>query len=750
MRIQPILAELTRDPSLSNLARLVRLGLDEQRRGGGEPGQWPQMLDQLRAATVRSFGEYPVSLSWEQIMLEGSAFDEARRQVLIVEPVLEFGELLSAGGPIDEIRAAARRLGLIPERGVAVRITGNPALNYEEMLGLAWDVGYSSLFSFAIVVGLLFMAFRSWPLVLAASLNLLVGLVWTAAFAAAAVGQLNLVSIAFGVLFIGLAIDFAIHLGMQMVEAARRGEPTAAALAWATRETAASLVLCAGTTALGFYAFVPTEYRGVAELGLIAGTGMAVILVQTFVLFPALVALLVGDHLGARLRPPLRSRLVPPAAALRHPGAVVAVAAVLAALSLAAVRRVGFDCNVVNMRNPETESVQAFRDLLERSSTSPWSVDVLAPSLAAARALAVELRQLPEVESAVTAADYEPTDQAEKREILADAALLLDAPPVATRPVPMAPAEQIAALAELRGVLERAGAAEAGDSPLGRSVRRLDDELGRFLARVSAEPDPRPALASLERLLLGRLPAQLARLRTALAPSRVTLADLPPDLARRMLAPDGHARVQVFPRENVGETVALTRFVDSVRAIAPQATGVAVNLLEFGRATMRSFGEALLLATAAIGLLVWAIWRRMAETLLVLAPLALSGVLTVGVMALLGLPFNFANVVVLPLLLGMGVDSGIHLVSLSRSAGADEAALLDSTTARAVFYSAATTMVSFGNLALSHHRGLASMGLLLLFGMAIMLASNLVLLPALIALRARLGRGGHARPVGQA
>jgi predicted RND superfamily exporter protein len=231
------------------------------------------------------------------------------------------------------------------------------------------------------------------------------------------------------------------------------------------------------------------------------------------------------------------------------------------------------------------------------------------------------------------------------------------------------------------------------------------------------------------------------RLRQALVPPPTTLADLPPEIARRMLAPDGHARVQVFPRENVGDTPALVRFVDGVRGIAPDATGVAVNILEFGRATVHSFSQALLLALVAIALLVWGIWRRAGETLLVLVPLVLSGLLTVGTMVALGMPFNFANVIVLPLLLGMGVDSGIHLVHLSRAVGADETALLDSTTARAVLYSALTTIVSFGNLALSHHRGLASMGVLLVCGMLLMLACNLVVLPALIVLRARRAAG---------
>jgi uncharacterized protein len=738
-RIQPVLGELTRNPSLASLALLVRRGLAEEAAAGRDAAQWSKVLDQIRGATTQVFADYPLAVSWERIMLAGTAFDEARRQVIVAEPVLAFGELLAAAAPIDAVRAAARDLGLDAARGVRVRITGNPALNYEEMLGLAWDVGWSSLFTFAAVMILLRLAFRSLRLVAAAALTLVTGLVWTAGFAALAVGQLNIVSIAFAVLFIGLGVDFAIHLGMHLVEAARGGAPTGAALAAATRDTGAPLFLCAATTTIGFYAFAPTDYRGVAELGLIAGTGMLVILAETFLLFPALVQLFLGDDPGPHLRPALRLRLAPPVLVTRHPGAVVAVAGVLAAGAIAALPRVRFDSNVVNMRDQRTESVAAFRDLLARTDTSPWSVDVLAPDLPAAEHLAHRLAALPGTARAVTLADWVPADQAVKRETLADVAMLLDVPSGEAAASPMPPAEQIAALRTLRDALARAGvAADApARAPLRRSAHRLRAELDRFLARVADEPDPAPALASLEHLLLAGFPAQVDRLRRALEPPRVTVDDLPVPLRRRFVAADGTARIQVVPRENVGDTAALERFVDAVRGVAPAATGVAVNILEFGRATVRSLREALGLACLAIGLLLLLIWRRIGDTVLVMVPLVLSGLLLVGLMGALDVPFNFANVIVLPLLLGMGVDSGIHLVQLSRGVGAAPAALLDSTTARAVLWSALTTMMSFGNLALSHHRGIASMGLLLLYGLTLMLAGNLVLLPALLVLRER-------------
>jgi hopanoid biosynthesis associated RND transporter like protein HpnN len=735
-RAQPMLFNLERVPRLDTLRHLLQFGIGRPPLVMGDPAQWSMLLDQIRAAAERSFDERPAALSWERLMVADGAFAVGRRQVLMVEPVLEFGALLPAGRALAAIRAEAADLGLTAERGARVRITGNPALNHEEMLGLAWGMGYSVASSFALVVALLFLAFRSLRLVAAAALNLGVGLVWTAAFAAVAIGHLNIISIAFAILFIGLGIDFAIHLGMHYVAAARRAASGAAALTEAARTTGTSLVLCAGTTAIGFYAFVPTDYRGVAELGVIAGTGMLVILVQTLVLFPALVTLFLGDAPGARLRPALDLRLRPPAGLLRHPGTVVLVAGCISVVAALAARRVSFDCNVVAMRDPGSESVETFRDLLADSATSPWSVDVLAPSLAEAETLASRLRAVPEVASAVTAADYVPSGQDEKRALLAEVASLFVAPTAAGAAPPGAE-ERGEAIRKIRAVLARVLDRTDAASALRASAARLDAELDQFLRRAESSPDRARALERLEKLLLEGIAAQVARLRAALAPAVVTLETLPPALVRHRVAPDGHARVEVQPRENVGDAAALARFVDAVRRIAPDATGVGVNVLEFGRATVRSFREAFALAFAAIALFVWSIWRRVTETALVLAPLLLCSLWTLGAMAVLGMDFNFANVIVLPLLLGMNVDSGIHLVSLSSKVGADAATLLDTITARAVFYSAATTIVSVANLAFAAHRGIASMGLLLVCGLVLMLLGNLVVLPALIALRAR-------------
>jgi hypothetical protein len=428
-------------------------------------------------------------------------------------------------------------------------------------------------------------------------------------------------------------------------------------------------------------------------------------------------------------------RVTPSRVVARHKHGIVAIAAIAAVTAVVLLPRTRFDCNVITMRDPRTESVQAFNDLLERSRTSPWSVDLLTRDVASAERVAKRMRELDVVADTVTLANYVPGDQEEKIEALAEAAILLDVPPSPETENVEPPVEaQVAALRKLHDLLAADWIARSA-SPLARSAEQLREHLGAFLARVEREGDAPRALADLQQLLLGNVGPQIERLQKALEPEPITIESLPDDLRRRMLAPDGHARVQVFPEEDLSDTDALIRFVDAVKTVDPEATGVAVNVLAFGRATAHSLRVALILALISITLLLLVLWRRVGETLLALAPLVVGALVTGGSMVVLGMPFNFANVIVLPLLIGIGVDSGIHIVSSSRERALTEDTSIDATTARAVFFSAVTTIGSFGSLALSHHRGIASMGSLLVVGMLIMLACNLILLPALLAMR---------------
>lgn len=734
--IQPIVAELERDASIANLTRLVEVGLENAEHGEGNRQDWREILDRVGAATVGVYAEYPVDISWEEILLRGSALDTSTRRVVIVHALLEFGSVFAAGEALDAIRGTARELGLSPERGVRVRITGNPALNFEEMVGILWDIFVAGVFCFAIVIFILWLALRCWHIVIAAVATLLLGLVWTAAFAAASVGYLNIVSLAVAILFIGLGVDFSIHLGTRYADLLSAGRTPIEAMIESVEDIGGALVLCTITTSIAFFVFVPTDYRGVAQLGLIAGVGMVIIATMTFTVFPALLFSWLDFDPARHLTKPVRFERQWWAPFERNPGAVRAAAAGAAVLAVLLIPRAHFSPNVLDIRDPQTESVQTFEDLLaEAGSASPWYVDVVAPDLQSAENLADELTDLDVVSHALTLASYIPADQEEKAEILMDIAFLLEpAPSGAASQAPPGIAQQVAALERLHRFLEQDWIA-GDESALGVSVRKLHTQLALFLERVESDVTPAEALARLEDVLLANFPAQLSRLRAALEPQEITLDSLPEGLRRRMLASDGKARVQIFPHYDLSGEDAIRPFVEGVHRVAPTASGIAPNLIALEEATKRSFLQSLLSALIMISLLLWLLWRSVTDMLLVLTPLLLSAGLAIGFMGLFGIPFNFVNVIVIPLMFGIGVDSGIHLVHRSHSALAAPGGLLATTTARAVYYSAITTTVSFGSLALSSHRGMESLGILLTFGMLLTIVGNLILLPALIELR---------------
>ncbi|MBW2241183.1 MAG: MMPL family transporter [Deltaproteobacteria bacterium] len=733
VRFQPVLGELSQNPDLATLSHVINQALAQ---GAGGQEELAPLLDGFGEATVAVYEESPLRISWQDLLLRESSFRTQAHSILIVDPVLDFNALLPAGPTLSEIRNIAAGLGIASGTGVDVghelrlRITGYPALNDEEMRGLALDVGVAGVFSFLVVLGVLGWAFRSFQMVLASAITLIVGLVWCAAFGAFAVGRLNVVSIAFAVLFIGLGVDFAIHLGLHVLERRREGEDHATAFAQAIADVGPALLLCAVTTAVGFFSFIPTDYKGVAELGLISGTGMFVIFGLTLTLFPALLTrgLPMGD---VRPAPRQSSRRAPPAPIL-----VLGLAAGAALLAVPAARAVRFDSNVVKIRNPESESVTTWNDLLASGSGSPWYIDVLGRDLDEASQLAAKIEELELVSETRHVMDFVPTDQEDKLLILEDLVLFLDVPTSSSpNSAAIEPEQQIEALRSLHATLAESELWRAGS--VSGSVTAFQARLGTFLERVERERDPAPFLEALEKSLLERFPDQLKRLQVALDPSVVTLADLPERLRERMLAKDGTARLQVFPTRNLDDNLELVAFVAAVRDVVPEATGLPVNLVEFAKATSASLRSALTIATGAIATLLLLLWRRPGDAVLALAPLLLAGLWTVGIMGAVGLPFNFVNVVVLPLLLGMGIDSGIHLVRRARTSPNVISNLAATTTGRAVFLSSFTTLASFGSLASSAHLGVSSMGVVLVIGMTCSLAASLGVLPAWLSRGAR-------------
>lgn len=732
---QPFLAEISRDPTLAGLASVMTRALDSARSG-----DLPSVeLGPILAALDRSFEgllagrESP--FSWEEWVLGPEAVATARRQLVIVQPRVDLESLTPGSAAIDAVHRIARELGLDREHGVRVRVTGDLALATEEMELVSRQAALAMGASFVMVGIVLFAALRSGTLLLATLVTLVVGLSWTAGFAAFAVGHLNLISVAFAVLFIGLGVDFGIHFGLRYRELLGLGRESAAALFETGQSVGSSLVLCAGTTAIGFFSFIPTAYAGVAELGVISGTGMFLSLLATLTVLPAMISLgrvpppdpgpdlraAAGAGAGARVGRPNAGR------SPRVRNLVLLAAAVSAGVPLFWLDRVHFDADPTGVRDPGAESVQAFRDLLADSDTSPWPIELLAPDLESADREVPRLEAIPQVDRVLSLLSFVPDDQEEKLEILGDVLLFLGPIGVPPKQLAIDSSRTLRELSRWRAAL--VAYAQAEPSP---EAEQLGRTLGALLERLSSAPLVTEEIARLQAGSLGNLPRWIERLEEALQAREFSLEDLPEPLVDRYLASDGQARIEVYAAEDLSEAERLPGFVDAVRAVAPGATGAAVSIVESARAVVLALLQALTGGFVAIFILLFALWRRLRDTLLALVPLAHTAILTLGAMVAIGLPFNFADVIVLPLLLGIGIDSGIHLIHRHRRVESHDRGLLHTSTARAVFYSALTTIASFGTLGLSTHRGMASLGQLLTLGLCLTLISNLGVLPALL------------------
>jgi hopanoid biosynthesis associated RND transporter like protein HpnN len=729
-RVQPVLGPLARDTSLHGLA--AAFDLVARAPSDADLAEATAVLEALDAAFVAAAADRFHRVAWSSLL--GASEAEDVQRLLLVQPRLDTGSLAPARRAIDGVREAAREAGIDAAHGLRVRLTGPVALEHEELLSVARGAALASGLALVLVAVVLGYGLGSARLVLASLATLLAGLVATAAFAAVAVGSLNLISIAFIVLYIGLGIDYAVHWTLRYRELREHGTAQVEAIRTAARDVGSSLLLAAFTSSIGFFAFYPTTFRGVSELGLISGTGMWIALVLTLSLLPALLTLWPFEP------SPRERRWTALPIAPKLPTRTVAIVAFLLALGAALLLpRVRFDSNPLNLRASGSESVTTYRELLEDPDRSPLTLAWVAPDLDAARSAAAQVRALPSVARALTIESLVPRDQEDKLAVIDDLRLLMGPTFAAGAASDAARGDTGADLATLDTSLRN----------LARSGFAGASEASTALATLRAQLDTLPEsererrLSRLEESVLSGLRYQLDRLRASLQARAVTARDLPPELASLWRSADGRYRVEIAPSEDLAAADASARFVEQVRSVLPHATGLPVIQQEAGRSVVHAFRQAFITALVAISILTWMLMRDLRDALLVLTPVLLGTLLTVGMTVLLDMPFNFANVIALPLLLGICVDNGVHIVHRHRS-GTTPDGVLASSTARAVVVSALATVATFGGLAFSGHPGMASMGKLLTIGLAIGLACSLITLPALLEWRDAPRGGGGA------
>ncbi len=719
-RAQPMLTSLAADPSLRGVLNTLSASLQGVKSGQAKLADFEPEMTALSETFEKAVARGPAFLSWRKVLAGASTDAADTRQVLLVKPVLQFSDLQPGQAASTAIRETARALGLDPAHGVTVRLTGPVPLADEEFGSLASDADTLMGGMVTALLVILWLSVRSARTVIAMLLTTFIGLVITAAIGLLVIGRFNLISVAFIPLFVGLGVDFTIQYSVRG-RAERLTHPKfAGALIAAGSGVGPALALSAAAISVGFFSFLPTTYVGVAELGAIAGLGMIVAFVLTIVLLPAL--LMVLRPSGKGMAEVGFSMLAPVDMFIqRRRRAVLTVALVAAVGSLALLPLLRFDFNPLNLKSRTVESMTTLEALAADPDWTPNAISVLTPSLEAAQRLAPRLAALPEVSRTVTLASFVPTEQPEKLALIGDAAKRLE-PALAVPPrTPPSDAETQAAMSTTVTALRQA-ADEASDSAAA-SARRLAGALDKLRA---APPDVRAAAAS---AVDTPLKVVLDQIREMLRARSITLESLPRTLVADWIAKDGRARVQVLPRGGQDEA-SLHRFAHAVQKVAPDATGAPIDTRASGDSVVRAFLEAGVYSLVSITVILVLVLRRTRDVVLTLIPVMLSGLLTFATCAALDLPLNFANIIALPLLFGVGVAFNIYFVLAWR---AGETAMLQSSLMRAVVFSAMTTATAFGALWLSSHPGTASMGRLLMISLGWELLVTLLVRPALLA-----------------
>jgi uncharacterized protein len=729
---EPLIQILATDPSLRGLTQALSLVLTGVRRGEVTLDAATPPLDKLSRALEEVLAGRDTFFSWRELAAGNPAQKRDLRRFIEIRPVLDYTALEPGKAATDAIRAAAAELRLKQQFGAGVRLTGAVPISDDEFASVREGWLVNGIGTVLIVIGILWLALRSGRIILAVFATLVIGLSITAALGLLMTGALNVISIAFAALCIGVGVDFGIQFSVRYRSERHKVDDLRIALSNAALRAGAPLTLAAAATAAGFFSFMPTAYRGISELGEIAGTGMIVAFAMSITVLPALLRIInpPGEKEGigfAWLAPVDRFTETHRTAILISTGALV-----LAGLPLLLSLR--FDFNPMNLRNPKVESVATYLDLRNDPATGTSAIDLLVPSLSAGRQEEERLARMPEVSSIMTLRTFIPSDQQRKLTFIRAAAESLR--PDFDDPVEATPtdAENIEALNQSVAALAEVTGNKSGASA--EAAKRL----AAAIARLAGVPQEVRQKADLVFVL--PLKTTLSALRQSLGAEEITEQTLPADLKADWMTPDGGARIEILPKGDPNDNEVIRNFARAILAAAPTASGGPIAILESGRTVVWAFIQAGAWALISIAMLLWITLRRITDVLLTLVPLLLAGVVTLEICVLIGLPLNFANIIALPVLLGIGVAFKIYYIMAWRSG---QTGLLQSSLTRAVIFSAMTTATAFGSLWLSSHPGMSSMGKLLTLSLVCTLAAAVLFQPILMG-RPRQSREDAMKP----
>ncbi len=753
--------------SLPALERIIRRAQDSLVRRGTPPSPGVEAL-----FSGDSAGEDRKYLTFGrgQIYLVTARPREVLPEEVAPPPPSRWSTLFGRGGPPTEAATAHRiksaqetlneqavrrfreLVGVVQAEvgGVNAGVTGEGVLDFDEMVQSQKDSMFASVVSLGLVALIFILGYREAKRPLLATGCLIVGLGYTLAFTTATVGHLNILTVTFVPMLIGLAIDFGVHLITRFEEELAAGRESAAAMETAMVFTGKGIFTGCLTTAGAFAAMTITDFRGIREMGIICGGGLVICLVPMMTLLPVLLwrggRTMAVPSVGAvprttklKEQPDVRARLE--RLWLDRPWTVLGVAAGLSLLATMGALRVHFDYNLLNMQSPELSSVRFEHKLLNSAEKSVIFGAVIATNLAEATALEQRLRAQPEVGSVESMASFLAADSAGKLDLIRQITNTTESIRfTAPDPRPVNLNELSQTLWSLQGYLALAAdeVQARGRTNLLAEIQSLKEAIGGFRTDLfrggSAEREQHARqLGAFQQALLGDLRETIDTLRTQDASGRLHPADLPSPLRNRFIGVNGNLLLQVYPRTNVWDREPQAAFVTALHAVDPSATGAPVQMYFYTELLKQSYLEAAGWALGAIVLLVGLHFRRLDSVVLALLPVALGTLWVVGLMGWTGFSFNPANIMMLPLVIGIGITNGIHI--LNRFAEEKNPSILAKSTGKAVFVSGLTTVAGFGSLVLAEHQGIRSLGFIMAVGTTTCMVAGLTVLPAILTLR---------------
>jgi len=717
---QRLVQVLAGDPSLRGVIQALQFGLLGVQGGRItlDAMTWPMTLGADAIEKVNA-GQ-PATFSWRDMVQGRASTAGERRKFINIQGVLDYSELEPGLKATDAIRKAAADLKFASDYQASLRLTGPVPLADEEFATIKENAALNATVTIAIVLFILWLALRWFRIIFAVFVSLVVGLAVTAAAGMLMVGTLNLISVYFAVLFVGLGVDFGLQFSVRYRAERHEVDDLHEALLYSGRRAGAPLTLAALATAAGFLSFLPTDYKGVSELGLIAGVGMLIAFFTSITLLPALLSRLKPPsephHLGYTALAPVDAFLE------RHRMPILIVTLLTVAAGLPLLYHLQFDFNPMNLRSKTTESVATFLELKNDPESGANDIEILQPTLAQADAVAAKLRALPQVERVTTLSTFIPDQQSEKLALIADAAKTLN--PALNPTAAAAPTSDAQTVSMINSTVDALiRLAGDGNGTGAVAAKRL---AAAMTALAKADPSVRQRA---EAVFVQPLKATLDDLRNLLKAQAITRENLPQNLARDWVTPDGQARIDVAPKGDPNNNDVLRAFARAVQTVAPDATEGPIAILEARRTVVTAFIVAGACALLSIAIILWITLRRISDVLLTLIPLIMAGIVTLEICVLIGMPLNFANIIALPLLLGVGVAFKIYYIMAWREGQTN---LLQSVLTRAVTFSACTTATAFGSLWFSSHPGTSSMGKLLAISLLTTMAAAAFFQPILM------------------